>query len=352
MDLGEAERVEIGGRDIQSPDSPNQPQIRFPPTEQRQRHSGDPQHHPETPRDPGASHTHPEELSRPPGTGRDAAAGWGTEAAMANPSSLSQAAINIPAFPKRGRRFGSSAPDQRQTEGKNRINRGVCPKTATAPAGGRQSWVGRGCGKRVHPQIGASSHQGQTNIPVPERPAARTALTARGGRAQPGAGPRSPGAPARGVPGHRPRSPGAPAAESRARPSPAGVGRPGRRAPAPPRRPTGRVPSSAPRPPHRMGPKAAAAGRRFLPAAGRSRARGRRHPRDGALTPLNSGPRAACHAAPGERGCRGAGCDSSGVAEGGAVPGPDPRTGSPGLHRTDGRTEHGGGGLFFLAPFP
>lgn len=36
--------------------------------------------------------------------------GGGMEAAMANPNSLSQAAINIPVFPKRGRRLSSSAP--------------------------------------------------------------------------------------------------------------------------------------------------------------------------------------------------------------------------------------------------
>lgn len=36
--------------------------------------------------------------------------GGGTQAAIANPNSLSQAAINIPAFQKRGQRLSSSAP--------------------------------------------------------------------------------------------------------------------------------------------------------------------------------------------------------------------------------------------------
>lgn len=199
MDLGEAERVGRGGEISRV----LTPQINPKSTSHRLSRDRDTQGTPSvTQRPPGTpGHLTPTQRSCPGPPAQDGMLrqDGGTEAAMANPSSLSQAAINIPAFPKRGRRFGSSAPDQRQTEGKNRINRGVCPKTATAPAGGRQSWVGRGCGKRVHPQIGASSHQGQTNIPVPKRPAARTALTARGGEHSP-ARPRSPGR-GRGVPG-------------------------------------------------------------------------------------------------------------------------------------------------------
>lgn len=77
--------------------------------------------------------------------------GGRTEAATANPNSLRQAAINIPALPKKGRRLSSSAPAQKADGGQNQ--EGLCPAGRPVPQPSpRPGWGSQGgCGKGVHP---------------------------------------------------------------------------------------------------------------------------------------------------------------------------------------------------------
>lgn len=229
MDLGEAERVGSGGRDIQSPDSPNQPQIHFPPTEQRQRHSGDPQRHPETPRDPGASHTHPEELPRPPGTGRDAAAGWGDRGGHGKSQLPEPGSYKYPGLSEKRPEVWLFRSGSKADRGEKQNKPGTLPQNRHGPGGG-QAKLGR---QRVWKEGSPPNW-----CFLPSRPDKHSGAQAPGGT--------------HGT--HRPRrraQPGA-AAESRARPRSPGRGRarPELAAPANGRRPhrTGQQEESLPLP--------------------------------------------------------------------------------------------------------
>lgn len=184
---------------------------------------------------------------------RDAEAGWGggwTEAATANPNSLSRAAINIPVFPKRGRRLSSSAPAQKEDGGK--INGDSAPNPRGPGWGGQ-----RRCGKGgVHPKVGAL-------LLAPKRDNS-FAAKAPGGR-------HKPRPPAKGLSTtvyQPPESPHAGTGEKRAAAPRQGHVSPDPTVPANRKSPLPLPPCQR----HRMGPKSAAAGRPFLPAA-RSRAR-------------------------------------------------------------------------------